>query len=349
VTGSRIVVRRGGASLRVGARSLGTAGALAAMTLVALATSVALGEFPLPPLDVLASLVGAGGGASDFIVLDLRLPRALTALLAGAAFGLAGAAFQQVTRNPLVAPDVVGVSGGASLAAVALIVLASPTSPATIPLAALAGALATGAALYALAWCRGVAGYRLVLVGIGVAAFMQAGVSYVLTQGRIFEVAQAYVWLVGSVNGRGWEHVWALTAALALLAPVILGLGRRLDALQLGDEVARSLGVDVERSRVGLLAVAVALTGVTVSATGPIGFVAFVAPHIARRLSPSVSSQSLLPMAAGCGALLVLLADLCGRLLFAPTEIPVGLITSIVAAPYFLALLHRANRIGAVG
>ena len=178
---------------------------------------------------------------------------------------------------------------------------------------------------------------------------MQAGVSYVLTEGRIFEVAQAYVWMVGSVNGRGWEHVWPLAVAIALLLPVVLGLARRLDALQLGDDMARSLGLGVERSRLGLLATAVVLTGVAAAAAGPVGFVAFVAPHLARRLSRSVSSQGLLPVAAGCGAVLVLVSDLVGRLLFAPTEIPVGIVTSVLAAPYFLLLLRRANRIGAAG
>ena len=345
----RISLRHGQASLRIDMRTLGVAAALAVAASLALVAGVALGEFAIAPFDVLAALAGAGDGATGFIVRDLRLPRALTALLAGAALGLAGAVFQQVTRNALVAPDVIGVAGGASLPAVAVIVLGSASGAAAVPLAALAGALVSGALLYALTWRGGVQGYRLVLVGIGVAAFMQAGVSYVLTEGRIFEVSQAYVWLVGSVNGRGWEHVWPLAATLALLAPVLLGLGRRLDALALGDEMARSLGLGVERSRLALLATAVVLTAVAVSATGPIGFVAFIAPHIARRLSGSASSQGLLPLAAGCGAVLVLASDLGGRLLFAPTEIPVGIVTAVVGAPYFLFLLRRAHRLGAAG
>jgi len=345
----RLVVRRGQASLRIDVHVLLTAAALGALSLLALVVSVAVGEFAVPLLDVVASLAGAGDPAVDFIVLDLRLPRALTALLAGAALGAAGAVFQQVTRNALVAPDVIGVSAGASLAAVAVIVLGSSTGAATVPLAALAGALVSGGLLYGLAWRGGVHGYRFVLVGIGVAAVMQAGIGYVLTEGRIFEVAQAYVWLVGSVNGRGWEHVWPLAVALALLLPVIAALARRADALELGDELARALGLGVERSRLLLLAAAVVLTGVAVSAAGPVGFVAFLAPHLARRLGHPVSLQALLPLAAGCGAALVVVCDLAGRLLFAPTEIPVGLITSIVAAPYFLLLLRRAGRLGAAG
>jgi iron complex transport system permease protein len=349
VSGRRVTLRRGRASVRIDVRVLAIAAALAATTLVALLVCVALGEFAIAPLDVLAALIGRGDRATSFIVLDLRLPRALTGLLAGAALGVAGAVFQSVTRNPLVAPDIVGVAGGASLAAVALIVLGSAQSAWSVPLAALAGALTSGAALYALAWRGGVQGYRIVLVGIGVAAFTQAGISYVLTEGRIFEVVEAYVWLVGSLNGRGWAEVLPLAGALALLLPVIVGLARRVDVLELGDDVARSLGLGVERTRLALLGMAVLLTGVAVSSAGPIGFVAFISPHIARRLARPACTQDLLLISASCGAVLVLGADLAGRLVFAPTEIPVGIVTSILAAPYFLALLHRAHRLGVAG
>jgi iron complex transport system permease protein len=335
-----IVVRSGPVSFRAGRRPLAVTAVLSALAFAALVAGVALGEFAVPPLDVLASLAGAGDPAVDFIVLDLRLPRVLTALLAGAALAIAGAVFQQVARNPLVAPDIVGVSGGASLAAVAVIVFGIGFP---VPLAALAGALISGTALYALAWRNGVQGQRFVLVGIGAAALAQAGVGYVLTEGRIFEVAQAYVWLVGSVNGRGWEQVWPLALTLAVLAPALGALARRADALELGDDLARALGVGVERSRLALLAAAVTLTGVAVAAAGPVGFVAFVAPHLARRLGRPASLQSLLPLAAATGAALVVGCDLAGRLVFAPTEIPVGLLTSIVAAPYFLLLLRRAT------
>ncbi len=345
----RLTLRRGRASVRLDVRPLVVAAALAAGALGAVLASVALGELAIAPLDVVSALAGAGDPATSFVIVDLRLPRALTALLAGAALGVAGAVFQSVTRNPLVAPDVVGVVGGASLAAVAVIVLGSGGGAVSVPLAALAGALAAGAGLYALAWRGGVQGYRIVLVGIGVAAFAQAGISYVLTEGRIFEVSQAYVWLVGSLNGRGWTEVWTLAGALALLAPALLGLARRVDVLELGDDVARGLGLGVERTRTAMLAMAVALTGVAVSSAGPIGFVAFVSPHLARRLATPACTRDLLLAAAGCGAVLVLVADLVGRLVFAPTEIPVGIVTSIVGAPYFLALLRRAQRLGVVG
>jgi iron complex transport system permease protein len=349
VTRRRVTVRRGAVSLRLDVRPAAVTGALAAATLLVFVLSIALGEFAVPPLDVVSTLVGAGDSATHFIVFDLRLPRALTGLLAGAALGIAGAVFQDVTRNALVSPDIVGVSGGASLAAVSLIVLGSTSGAVSVPLAALGGAFAAGIALYGLAWRGGIHGYRLVLSGIGIAAIAQAGISYVLTEGRIFEVARAYVWMVGSLNGRSWEHVWPLAATLAVIVPLLLVAARRVDVLRLGDDLARTLGVGAERTRLVMLAAAVVLTGVAVSSCGPIGFVAFLAPHIARRLSHAASTQSLLLAAAGCGAVLVLVADLAGRLLFSPTEIPVGIVTSIIAAPYFLFLLRRANRLGVTG
>lgn len=345
----RVALRPAGASLRVDLRLTAVAAALTLAIALAVAASVALGEFGIPLADVLAALVGAGDRATSYIVVDLRLPRALTGLLAGAALGLAGAAFQDLARNPLVAPDIVGVTGGASLAAVSVIVFSGSTSAGVVPPAALAGAVTAGALLYLLAWRRGVHGYRLVLIGIGLAAFANAGISYVLTKGRIFEVGQAYIWLVGSLSGRGWEQVWPLLGGLALLAPLMLVLGRRVDALVLGDDLARGLGIGVERTRLALLAAAVLLTGLAVSAVGAVAFVAFVSPHLARRLGRSSSTQGLLVLAAGCGALLVVVSDLVGRVLFSPNGIPVGIVTSVIAAPYFLFLLRRANRVGAMG
>lgn len=348
MTGRRLTVRRGPVSLRLDVRVLATLGALGAVAAAAFTASVAQGDFPVPVADVLAALAGGGDQATSFIVFDLRLPRALTALLVGAALGIAGTIFQDLSRNALVSPDIIGVTSGASLAAITVIVFGGAEGTLTVPLAALGGAVATGAALYALAWRGGLQGYRLVLVGIGVAALMQAGIAYVLTRGEIFEVARAYVWLVGSLNGRGWEHVWPLAATLAVALPLTLALSRQLQALQLG-ELARALGVGVERTRLALVGLAVLLTGMAVSAAGAIAFVAFFAPHLARRLAGSVSPGSVLPVAAACGAVLVLCADLLGRVAFAGTEIPVGLVTAILAAPYFLLLLQRANRMGATG
>lgn len=336
-------------SLRAHRRTVWILVLLGALIALALIGSVMAGEYALRPSEVLGALVGTGDDGTAFVVLELRLPRALAGVLAGAALGVAGAVFQEVTRNPLVSPDIVGVSHGASAAAAAVIVLTQWEHALAVPAAALLGALGAGVVLAALSWRGGIAGYRVVLVGIGLAALMHAAISYVLTKGRIFEVSEAYVWLVGTINGRSWTQVIPLAAAVVLLLPLALALSRRLDALTLGDDLARSLGVRVDPVRAALLLVATALTAAAVAATGPIGFVAFLSPHVARRLLASSSAQSLVPVAAACGGLLVVVADLAARLVFAPTELPVGLVTSVLAAPYFLWLLQRGGRIGATG
>jgi iron complex transport system permease protein len=349
MTARRVTLRAAGFSTRLDLRVLSALALALLATLAAVTVHLGRGDFPIAPLDVLSALVGAGDETTTFIVQDLRLPRALTAVLAGYALGVAGAIFQDVARNPLVAPDVIGVSSGGSFAAVSLIVFTNVGGTAAVPLAALFGSIAAGVALYALAWRDGVHGYRLVLIGIGLAAMLQAGISYVLARGQIFDVTQAYVWLVGSLNGRGWEHVWPLVITLAVLLPIALAFGRHLETLQLGDEVARTLGASVERTRLGLLAIGVVLTGVAVAATGPIAFVAFIAPHIARRLAGSVAPSAIVPLAGAIGSLIIVAADLAGRTAFASHEIPVGIVTSIIAAPYFLFLLYRAGRMGATG
>lgn len=340
-----LLLRHRGRSLRIAPRTIVVLAALGALVPALLIVSVAVGEYGLAPGEVLSALVGAGDTGTRFVVLELRLPRALTAVLAGATLGVAGALFQEVTRNALVSPDVVGISHGASAAAAAVIVLTPWESPLALPAAALVGAIGAGAALAALSWRGGLAGVRVVLVGIGLAALCHAAISFVLTKGRIFEVSEAYVWLVGTVNGRSWEQVVPLAFAALILIPAAGLLSRRLDALRLGDDLARAFGVPVERTRAAVLFVGTALTAAAVAAAGPIGFVAFLAPHVARRLVRSGSSQSLVPVAAGCGALLVAAADLVARLAFAPTELPVGLVTSILAAPYFLWLLQRSGRL----
>lgn len=339
----RLVVRPRGVrvSFRVHLRLLIACAGLAALAVLAFALELAWGEFPLPLGDVLATLAGDGHRADRFIVIDVRLPRALVAALAGAALAVSGAVFQILVRNPLASPDIIGITGGASVAAVTVFVLGA--SAALIPLAAFGGAVATSTLLYALAWRGGLSPYRLVLVGIGIEALGTAGVTYALIRGRILDVQQAAVWLLGSLNSRAFTDVWPLVAGLAVLAPATALLARSLDALSLGEDQARALGVRVERARLGLVVVASGLTAMAVAAAGPIVFVAFIAPQVARALTHA-DGAAVLPAAALCGALLVLSSDLVGRLLLSPTEIPVGIVTSVVGAPFFLWLLHRAGR-----
>jgi len=327
------------------ARATTVSAALAVAGAVAFAVSVSAGDFPIPLVDVVPAIFGYGNADSDFIVRTLRLPRALTAVLVGAAFGLSGAIFQSLARNPLASPDIIGITAGASAAAVFMIV-AVGAGGATVAVGAFGGALATAVAIYLLAYRRGVSSHRLVLVGIGVGAVLASVTSYLLTRAEVFDAQRATVWLTGSLNGRGWEHVRPVGLAMMVLFPAVVALARPLRALQLGDDAAKGLGVGVERCRAALVVAGVGLAAVATASAGPVAFVAFVAAPIARRL---VKAPLTLVPAALSGAVLVLVADLVGRRAFAPTELPVGIITGVIGAPYLLWLLARSNRVGRGG
>jgi iron complex transport system permease protein len=213
-------------------------------------------------------------------------------------------------------------------------------------LAALLGALASATLVYLLAWRRGVSSYRLVLVGIGIAAAVDAGTAYLLTKARIYDVQSAVIWLTGSLNGRTWDDARPLLLAMLVLVPFTLSRGRSLGLLMLGDETAAGLGLRVERSRLLIVLAAVALAAVGTAAAGPIEFVALLAAPIARRL---VGSPTALLASALVGAVLVVGADLVARELVPSTSLPVGVVTGIIGAPYLLWLLARSNRVGSGG
>jgi iron complex transport system permease protein len=335
-----------GWSTRVHARAISVTLVVLALAFAVFAWSLTVGDFPIALGDVLRTLAGRGELENEFVVRTLRLPRGLAGLLVGAAFGLSGAIFQRITRNPLASPDIIGVNAGAATAGVLAIVVWHAEGS-VVTWMALAGAGLTALAIYLLAYRNGVSGYRLVLVGIGITAMLGSVTSYLLTRAEILDAQRATVWLTGSLNGRSWDHVRPVSLALALLIPVTLVLARQLRMLELGDDSARGLGTRVEGARGALLLVGVALAAVGTASAGPIAFVALVAPQIARRLV-GPQSVGLLPSAA-CGALLLVASDLVGRRIMAPTELPVGIITAILGAPYLLFLLAQANKVGSGG
>lgn len=308
--------------------------------------ALSYGDFRIPLADVVRTLIGQGDAGDHFIIIELRLPRAVTGLGVGLALGLAGALFQALLRNPLASPDMIGVTQGAGVGAV-IASVGLGISGFGLSLAALAGAVVTSTLIYLLAWQRGVAGYRLILVGIGVSGALASVISYLLTSSQVTVAQDALVWLTGSLNGASLEAFWPLLGGLIVLFPLTALAARPLPALQLGDETAAGLGVRVERSRRNLLACAVGLTGVAVAAAGPVAFVAFVAGPLARRLLPA-RGTALVP-AALVGALLLLVADFAAQHLLWSTQFPVGVVTSLIGAPYLLWLLSRANRIGKGG
>ena len=315
---------------------------LTVATLLVVVWSVSYGEYPIAPLDVIRSILGLPTTDPNdaFVINTLRLPRVIVAFLVGAGLAIAGTILQGLTRNPLASPEIVGVQAGAGLAAVASIVLFPSLPVFILPIAAFAGAFIAALLVYALAWERGSAPIRLILVGVGVGAIASALTSLLITFGNIEDVSQALVWLAGSVYGRTWEHVQALLPWLGIFIPISFFSARDLNTLNLGDGVARGLGVPIEWQRGLLLVTCVALSGASVATAGTIGFVGLMSPHLARQLV-GPAHEGLLPTAALVGGLMVALADFLGRSLFAPIDLPCGVITAVVGAPYFLYLLYR--------
>ncbi|MFF2373951.1 FecCD family ABC transporter permease [Streptomyces xiamenensis] len=354
-TGPRtaLTAEAGPFGLRVPVRVVTTVLALLLAGFAAFTASVSLGTYAIPLPDVLGALFGYGDGAADLVVHKLRLPRALTAVLAGLAFGMAGAVYQAVTRNPLASPDLIGISAGAGAGAVATILFGGVTAAGAgtfgaVPFGALGGALLTAAVIYAFAYRGGtITGYRFVLVGIAAAGALAALTRWMLARADIDQAARAMVWLTGSLNGRSWSHVAWVGWALLILVPLTFALARPYQLLQFDDSTALSLGMRLHRARVVLLVAATCLAAVATAVAGPVAFVALGAPQIARRVAGTAGVPLL--TSGLMGAVLMLAADLAGRLVLAPTELPVGIVTGAVGAPYLLFLLARSNRAGRGG
>lgn len=317
-------------------------GGLAAVLMVAvMGWTMTLGDARIPIAAVLTTVLGVGSGEHDFVVLTLRLPRTLAAIGVGIALATSGAVFQSLLRNPLVSPDLVGVTGGASLTAVVLIVIYR--NPSVAPVGALLGALGATALLYVLTWRGGVTGNRLVLVGIALHALLTALTTLVLVRFPLEQIASAVLWLTGTLYASDWQQVRWLFAGLLVLLPAALALMPRLRALELGTNVATALGARTQLTRAALLFVAAALAAAGVAVAGPVGFVALVVPHVARLLLGPLTGGVLI-VAGLLGALLVLLSDLIAQHLLSPVSLPVGVVTAAVGAPYFLYLLLQTNR-----
>ncbi|MET4637072.1 iron chelate uptake ABC transporter family permease subunit [Mycetocola sp. 2940] len=343
---------RADASLRAAAavprrstpKELWVIGILVLLVVAVACVSLAVGAYTLSVADLVTTLLGQGARGDTVIVFRLRLPRVALGILTGAAFAVAGALFQTLLRNSLASPDIIGISQGASVSA-ATAILIFGASGFVVSLSAFGGALAVAAAIYLLSWRNGVSGYRFVLIGVGAAFFLQSVLGYLLTRGDVREVSQALVWMVGGVGGAQWSEIVVVACALALLLPVVAALAPRLRVLQLGDDAAGGLGVTVERTRVLLLVAAVALCAVATAFVGPIAFVAFVSAPIARRIV-GTGSLALIPSAL-VGILLVLSADFVAQhALPGELQVPAGIITGIIGAPYLLWLLATADRGG---
>ncbi|AIJ20420.1 FecCD family ABC transporter permease [Amycolatopsis methanolica] len=321
---------------------------IAAVLLVLVAAiNIGMGSSRIGIWNVLETLLGGGTRRERGIIFDLRLPRTLAGVLVGAALGLSGALFQSVARNPLASPDILGITWGAGVGAVTAIVaggyrgqVSGMVSALGVPVAGLIGGLLAGVLLYALSWRRGIDGYRMVLIGIGLWAISYNIVNWLLAAGDVNDAARATTWLVGNLADVGWDSVGPVAIALAVLVPITLICGRTVGGLQFGDDTARGLGIRVDGARGALLLLAAALAAIATAAAGPITFVALATPQIAVRLAKT--AQPPLVGSMVLGALLTVGADLLTRLLL--PDLPVGVLTAILGAPYLIFLFVRSRR-----
>jgi iron complex transport system permease protein len=346
-----IVYRAGKVSLRLDGRLPWVFSGLLIATFAVLVLHVANGEYEIAPLDVLNTILGRPVSDSSyrFIVMELRLPRAIVAWLVGAALGASGAIIQGLTRNPLASPDLTGVTAGASAAAVLLIIFFPGTPDAWLAIAAFGGGILVALLLYLFAWRGGSSAggdspVRLILVGIGLSAALGAFTSFALTFGELWYVQRAMMWLTGSVYAAGWTDANTILPWLIVCLPLALYGARDLNVLNLGEDIAQGLGLRLTLKRGFLLVLSVALAGVTVTVAGIVGFVGLIAPHLGRKLVGSMH-EGLVPTAALIGGFLVVFADFVGRTINPPTEIPAGIVTSIVGVPFFLYILWRREKV----
>lgn len=337
---SGVVLRGGGYSVRLAPRALAVSGVLLALLLAVSGLALAVGEVQLTVGEVVGALTGAPGGA-DFIVNTLRLPRLLLALLVGAALAVSGAILQSLTGNALGSPDIIGFTNGAATGAL-LVIIVRHGSMTEIGIGAVIGGLATALLVYLLAFGRGLGGFRLVVVGIGVSAILLAVNSFLITRATLQEALAAQTWLIGSLNNRGWMQVSWVAVALAVLLPLACWFGRHLGMLELGDDPARALGVPVGRSRLVLLVLSVGLAAVGTAATGPIWFIALAAPQLSRRLLRSAGTG--LVSAALMGSVLLAVSDFAVQRLFSPALLPVGTATGTIGGLYLGWLLVSESR-----
>lgn len=332
----RPAIRLGPISLPYRHRAVLATTGLAVALVVVTITAAFLGDYPLPAGDVVASLLGRGAQATDFVVLDLRVARALCAVAIGAALGASGAVFQSITRNPLGSPDIIGFTAGSATGAVIAITVLN-VSGLAVAGGALIGGLGTAVLVYLLAAGRRALGYRLILVGIGMNAMLWAVNYYLLTAARLEDALTAQVWLVGSLNGRSWDQLWPVLVVVLVAVPLLVVLARPLTLLEMGDDPAAALGVRGDRVRLAVVVLGVLLAAVAVATAGMITFVALAAPQLARRLTGAASVGVV--SSALMGGFVLLSSDLVAQRLFAPIQFPVGVATGAVGGVYLMWLL----------
>ncbi len=303
-----------------------------------LIASLVLGDQTVSHADLAGLLDGSATEEVRMIVFDLRLPRALIALTAGMALGIAGAIAQAVMRNPLAEPGILGINAGAAFAGGLVIVGLEGAGATLLPLAGFAGATLMAAAVFALSWRNGTSSLRIILIGIALGALAGAGSSFLIAFAEVSDVQRLMIWLAGSVYAATWESLGLLAAWLAMPVALAYLLARQLDLLRFGDDVAVSLGMRVNLGRALLILLCTAISGATVAACGLIGFIGLIAPHVGRRMIGTGHAR-LIPASALVGGVLLMAADLAARTVIAPAQLPAGIVTALIGAPFLGYLL----------
>ncbi|AGZ39861.1 FecCD family ABC transporter permease [Actinoplanes friuliensis] len=329
------------ASARFALRPALVTATIAITTLAVAVVALGTGEFTLSPSQVVEALAGEGTRAARLVVVEWRLPRVLLALIIGAALGLAGAVFQALTRNPLGSPDIIGLNVGAYTGVLVVTVFVG-NGYYLIAGGALVGGLVTALVVYLFAFKRGVQGFRLIIVGIAISAMLASANQWFIIKVDLQAAFKAAIWEQGTLNGLGWAQVTPVAVTVGALCVALLGYGHRLALLEMGEDAAAALGVRVEATRLAYLIIGAALTAVATAAAGPISFVALAAPQLAQRLTRT-PGIALVPSAA-MGAFLLMLSDWLAQWAFAPTQLPVGIVTVSVGGIYFVWLLARQAR-----
>jgi iron complex transport system permease protein len=315
---------------------------LAVVCLVLSVLTLGIGTAGITVGDAVGMVLGTTDPAKAHIMLQFLSPRVILCWLVGIGLAVSGSVLQGVIRNPLAAPDIIGITKGAGVGAM-LMLLWFPAAPtAAIPVAAFTGGVLAALLVYMFAYRRGTSPVRLALVGIAVSAFCEAIIRLLIVRNPP-DISAALIWLTGSLFGRSMSDVWQFLPWVVVLVPLVVLYARRLDVLGLGDDLAAGLGEPVERTRRIVLLLAVALAAASVAVAGTVGFVGLIAPHIARSLVGG-RHLALLPSSAAVGVTLMLVSDAIGRGLLPPTEIPVGLVTACIGGPYFLYLLAKMAR-----
>lgn len=301
---------------------------------------LSLGSIKINPWTIIEYFLGKEVGDYTLIIEQFRLPRMVLAFLVGLCLSVSGLILQGLVRNPLASPDIIGITGGAKVAAVLFLTYFSSVSIKWLPMVAIIGAAFASFVIYILAWKKGITPIRLVLIGIGVEAGMGALVTMMIVLSPTYSTSEAYIWLTGSVYGANWNNVLFMLPWVLIFIPIALSFSRRINIQELGDELAIGVGSNVQLDRCILIIISVALAGSAVAFAGGISFIGLIAPHIARKLVGH-SFGYLAPISAIIGGSIVMLADIVARTVFLPLDLPAGVFVSGIGAPFFIFLLYK--------